>query len=96
YLYLELFARAGKDYLDETIKFQTNSYFTDTGCLQEDFTYLWSGQLGSNQNPFNEYQFETSYQDLGTKVVNVVLVGSSGVVDGTIEMADVYAESNKE
>ena len=96
YLYLELFARAGKDYLDETIKFQTNSYFTDTGCLQEDFTYLWSGQLGSNQNPFNEYQFETSYQDLGTKVVNVVLVGPSGVVDGTIEMADVYAESNKE
>jgi len=96
YLHLELFARAGKDYLDETIKFQTNSYFTDTGCLQEDFTYLWSGQLGSNQNPFNEYQFETSYQDLGTKVVNVVLVGSSGVVDGTIEMADVYAESSKE
>ncbi|NQU18991.1 tetratricopeptide repeat protein, partial [bacterium] len=43
YLHLELFARAGKDYLDETIKFQTNSYFTDTGCLQEDFTYLWSG-----------------------------------------------------
>ncbi|MBL7197894.1 MAG: tetratricopeptide repeat protein [Candidatus Omnitrophica bacterium] len=96
YLYLELFARAGKDYLDETIKFQTNSYFTDTGCLQQDFTYLWSGQLGSNQNPFNEYQFETSYQDLGTKVVNVVLVGPSGVVDGTIEMADVYAKSNKE
>ena len=96
YLYLELFARAGKDYLVETIKFQTNSYFTDSGCLQEDFTYLWSGQLGSNQNPFNEYQFETSYQDLGTKVVNVVLVGPSGVVDGTIEMADVYAKSNKE
>ena len=95
YIQLELFAKPAKNYLDEPVKFQTNSYFIDTGCLQQDFTYLWSGQLGSNQNPFNEYEFETSYQDLGTKVVNVVLVGPSGVVDGTIEMADIYKEAEE-
>lgn len=92
FLRLELYAKAAKDYLNERVKFQTNSYFMNTGCLQEDFTYLWSGQLGTNQNPFNEYEFETSYQDLGTKVVNVVLVDSSGIVDATIEIADIYEE----
>lgn len=95
YIHLELYAKAAKDYLDKTIKFQTNSYYLETGCLQQDFTYLWSGQLGNNQNPFNQFEFETSYSDLGTKVVNVVLVGPSGAVDGTIEMADIYKESNK-
>ncbi|MFH1622865.1 MAG: tetratricopeptide repeat protein [Candidatus Omnitrophota bacterium] len=92
FIHLELYAKAAKDYLDENIKFQTNSYFLETGCLQQDFTYLWSGQLGSNQNPFNELEFDTSYEELGTKVINVVLVDPSGPVDGTIEIADIYEQ----
>ena len=95
YIHLELYAKAAKDYLEETIKFQTNSYYLETGCLQQDFTYLWSGQLGENQNPFNQFEFETNYSEVGTKVVNVVLVGSTGAVDGTIEMADIYNEDNE-
>ena len=80
--------------LDETIKFQTNSYYLETGCLQQEFTHLWSGQLGDNQNPFNQSEFETSYSDVGAKVVNVVLVGPEGAVDGTIEMADIHKRQN--
>ena len=95
YLKLELFANSAKDYLVKDIKFKTSSYFTDTGCLQQDFTYLWSGQLGSNQNPFNEFKFETNYKNTGTKVVNVVLIGPSGIVDGTVEMANVYVEGRE-
>jgi hypothetical protein len=92
YLQLELFARGAKDYLNDPVKFQVSTFFKDTGCLQQDFTYLWSGELGSNQNPFNKYEFDTSYSNLGTKVVNVVLVGPTGVVAGTIDMADIYSK----
>lgn len=97
YLQLELYVKDAKAYLDENLKYYVNSYMTETGCLQEDFTYLWSGNLGRNQNPFNQFEFETDYQDnLGTKVVNVVLVGPSGIVGGTIEMADIYNKDYKE
>jgi TolA-binding protein len=89
-VHLELYARSAKDYIDMPVRFEANSYSLDTGCLQQNFTYLWSGQLGNNQNPLNEYEFETNYDDLGTKVVNVVLVGPSGIVSGTTEMADIY------
>lgn len=89
-LQLELFADIAKDYLNESVKFKTISYLTDSGCLQQDFTYLWSGQLGTNQNPLNKNEFDTDYQDVGTKVVNVVLIGPAGIVGGTIEIADIY------
>ncbi|MDD5617737.1 MAG: tetratricopeptide repeat protein [Candidatus Omnitrophica bacterium] len=97
YLQLELYVKDAKAYLDENVRYYVNSYMTETGCLQEDFTYLWSGNLGRNQNPFNKFEFETDYQDdLGTKVVNVVLVGPNGIVGGTIEMADIYNKEYKE
>ncbi|MDD5006320.1 MAG: hypothetical protein PHS93_07505 [Candidatus Omnitrophica bacterium] len=92
YLRLALFARHAKDYLDKNVLFETISYFTDTACLQQEFTYLWSGQLGTNQNPLNDYKFETKYKDPGTKVVNVVLVAPSSAISGTIEMANIYNE----
>lgn len=96
HIQLELYAKSAKENKGNPIKFLTNSYFLDTGCIQQDFTYLWSGQLGDNQAPFNEDTFQTSYPDLGTKVVNVVLVGPSGAVDGTIEIADIYNGIEKE
>jgi len=96
YIHLDLFAKSAKGYLNQTVKFQTNSYFLNTGCLQQDFTYLWSGQLGNNQNPFNELEFQTRYEDIGTKVVNVALVSPAGIVDGTIEITDIYQEVKEE
>ncbi|MFC1708597.1 tol-pal system YbgF family protein [Candidatus Omnitrophota bacterium] len=90
YVQLELYAKFAKEYLEEPIEFQTNSYSINTGCLQQDLTYLWSGQLGDNQAPFNKSEFHTSYFELGTKVVNVVLVGQSGALVGTVEMADIH------
>jgi len=57
---------------------------------------LWSGQLGTNQNPSNIYKFQTDYIDNGTKVVNVVLTGQAGLVDGTLEIADIYEESKSD
>jgi tetratricopeptide (TPR) repeat protein len=91
HLQLDLFVTNAKGRLNDNVKFTTSSYLMDTGCLQQDFSYLWSGNLGSNQNPFNSYEFDTSYNDdVGTKVVNVVLVGQSGIEGGTIEMADIY------
>lgn len=90
YLKVELFAKMPKLYVGDTIKFKISSFSYGTGCLQKEYSYLWSGELGTNKNPLNASEFDTSYYDIGTKVVGVVLVGPDGVVDGTLEMADVY------
>ena len=90
---LELFAMPPKNFTEEQTEFAVSSYTTDTGCLQPNFTYLWSGQLGINQNPRNVYNFQTDYLDKGTVVVNVALTGPAGLIDGTLEIADIYEES---
>ena len=91
YIELGLYAKSPKAHKGGSVKYQTNAYVLATGCLQQDFSYLWSGLLGDNQAPFNQSEFDTSYTDLlGTKVVNVVLVGPSGAIAGTVEMAEIY------
>ena len=74
----------------EEVKFSSQQFLIETGCLAPELTYLWSGDLGSISPIPTAQEFTTDYQTLGTRVVNLVVVSPSGVIGSTLEMVDVY------
>lgn len=60
-----------------------------TGCMQIEIEYLWSGDLGTAEPGAKEVSFPTSYTQPGTKVLNIVVVSPSGYIDRNMEMIDV-------
>jgi len=63
-------------------------YLPQTGCLQMEVQYFWSGDLGKTKPAFDEASFNTSFTDPGTKVINLVVVSPSGVLDRSIALID--------
>ena len=61
----------------------------ETGCMSVEVSYLWSGDLGSAQPSDVDYSFESAYVSAGTKVVNVVVVSPSGIVDYGFTTVDI-------
>jgi len=61
-----------------------------SGCTQVDLQYLWSGNLGNASPLATESSFSASYQDSGTKEINMVIISPAGIVDRSFIMVDVY------
>jgi len=62
----------------------------ESGCTQIELIYLWSGYLGDADPSEVEPSFFTKYQHHGSKVINLVVVNPSGIVDYGIEIVDIY------
>jgi hypothetical protein len=60
-----------------------------SGCMQVEVNYLWSGDLGLKKPQNNEASFSTSFSEPGTKVINLVVVSPSGVIDRSLELIDI-------
>jgi TolA-binding protein len=65
-------------------------YLPQTGCLQMEVQYFWSGDLGKTKPAFDEASFNTSFTDPGTKVINLVVISPSGVLDRGIDLINVH------
>ena len=61
----------------------------ESGCIQVEVRYLWSADLGKIAPPPEQASFNTSFTDPGTKVINLVVVSPSGVLDRDITLIDV-------
>ena len=51
--------------------------------------YLWSGDLGTAKLESGQSAFDTTYTQPGTKILNLVVVSPTGIIDRNIEMLDV-------
>jgi len=60
-----------------------------SGCIQVEVRYLWSADLGKITPSLEQTSFNTSFTDPGTKVINLVVVLPSGVLDRDIALIDV-------
>lgn len=60
----------------------------ESGCLEASVTYLWSGNLGSAAPSSEDPKFGASYSSSGTKVVNLVVVAPSGILDRSFILID--------
>ena len=65
------------------------SVVPQSGCMQVEVQYLWSGDLGSAQPPAEAANFSTVYSQTGTTEINVVVVSSSGFIDRSFDLIDV-------
>lgn len=74
----------------EDVKFSLQQVQIETGCFAPVLTELWSGDLGSVWPVPTEGEFTTDYQTPGTKVVNLAVLGPTGVMGYVLEMVEVY------
>lgn len=74
----------------EETTFTSVPYFAESGCMQVELEYLWSGEFGKVKPNSNQGTFSTSYSSSGTKVVNLVVVSVSGIIGYNFDMLDVY------
>jgi hypothetical protein len=73
----------------EAIDLKCTPYSVQSGCMQVEVQYLWSGDLGNVKPPLEKPQLNTAYAQGGTKEINLVVVSPSGVLDRSIEIVDV-------
>ncbi|MCK9571768.1 MAG: hypothetical protein M0Q96_00590 [Candidatus Omnitrophica bacterium] len=71
------------------VTLSSDSYLPQSGCLQVELQYLWSGNTGSAQPTANEGSFQASYTDSGTKEVNLVVVSPTGIIGRSFDILDV-------
>jgi hypothetical protein len=78
--------------LEKEQKFTTSSLMEmpQSGCNQVQLQYLWSGDLGGADPKVTESDFQGTYLDAGTKIVNVVIISPAGTIDRSFAMVDVY------
>ncbi len=79
-------------YLPKTqdqINISSVAYPPDSGCLQMQLQYFWSGHLGSAVPQADQNEYSTSYANIGSKEINLVVVLPSGVLDWSIDFVDV-------
>lgn len=86
---IDLKAHPYKAKQQEPINISSSTYVGESGCLQPELQYLWSGDLGSNKPIFDQAGFALTYKDKGTKVINLVVVSPSGIIDRTLDLVDV-------
>jgi len=71
----------------------SGAYVPESGCMQVELQYLWSGDTGKTKLPLGQSSslpsFVTSYKDYGTKVINLIVVSPNGIIDRNIDMVDV-------
>jgi hypothetical protein len=74
---------------DENTSINSTVYAGQSGCMQVELQYLWSGNTGTNKPWANQPAFNTTYALLGTKEINLVVVSPSGIIDRSLDMLDV-------
>lgn len=75
---------------EEHTNIESFVYLPESGCMQVELQYLWSGHTGKAKPSLNQSSFDTSYASSGTKEINLVVVSASGVIDRHLNMVDVY------
>lgn len=74
---------------DEELKITSGVQLPQSGCLQIELQYLWSGTLGKTKPSLSESLFNTSYNSLGIKEINLVVISPTGIVDRNFEIVEV-------
>ncbi|MEK6728028.1 MAG: hypothetical protein AABY28_05100 [Candidatus Omnitrophota bacterium] len=87
---INLSAAPYKSNKEEAVNITSTVYTAASGCMEIQLQYLWSGDLGAKQPlPAAQPAFDTTYADKGTKIIGLVVVSPSGVVDRSMTIVDV-------
>ncbi len=73
----------------ETVSVNSITHTPESGCLQLDLQYLWSGDLGQARPASSDSSFNAVYTQAGTKEINLVIVSPAGIIDRSIDLVDI-------
>ena len=73
----------------EAVEISCVPYGVQSGCMQVEVQYLWSGDTGTAKPALEAASFNTSYAQPGIKLVSLVIVSPGGILDRSIEIIDV-------
>jgi len=71
------------------IHITSTAYAGESGCMQVELSYLWSGDLGSAKPSNEQTTFLTNYTSAGIKVINLVVLSPSGIVDRSLDFLSI-------
>ena len=74
---------------NEDLNINSTVYTAESGCMQVEVQYLWSGDLGANKPTSAQSSFSARYSDEGTYLINLITVSASGIIDRNIAIIDV-------
>jgi hypothetical protein len=75
---------------EKTVSISSDTYMPQSGCMQVELQYLWSGHLGDATPTQEQSAFDTAYINRGTKEINLVVVSPTGIIDRNIDFVDAY------
>lgn len=75
--------------ITQPVNISAETFRQESGCMQVELQYLWSGDLGGQHPDLEKAAFDTFYNDPGSKVICMVAVSPQGVVDRSLELVDV-------
>ncbi|MEW6101306.1 MAG: hypothetical protein AB1481_03325 [Candidatus Omnitrophota bacterium] len=67
----------------------SNVFLPESGCMQVEVQYLWSGDLGKASAQAGASSFNTSYTEPGTKIISLIIVSAQGIIDRNLDLLDV-------
>ena len=73
----------------KSIEVSASVVVPESGCYSIDLNYLWSGELGISSSSLNQNVFSTSYKSSGTKLINLIVLTPTGILDKSYLMIDV-------
>jgi len=74
---------------DSSVAVSAMPFLSESGCMQVSVEYLWSGNLGKELPASEQASFQTSYNELGPQLINVVAVTASGIIDRCFVIVDI-------
>ena len=86
---LELKVSPFNAHVGDEVTFSASTFLPSVGCLPQKMGYLWSGQIAGKKPPLDSSRFSIIYNQSGTKVINVVAVTPSGVINKAVAIVDI-------
>jgi len=74
---------------DENVFINSSAAPLESGCVQVNMEYLWSGQFGKTKPSPENSSFDTSYQTAGPKIISLVAVTPMGTAGCDFILIDV-------
>ncbi len=86
---VDLAAKPVSAALNVLVKMASTAFAEQSGCMQVQMDYLWSGDLGAGAPSSKDSNFSTQFSEPGTKVVSVVVMTPTGIIDRSIALVDI-------
>jgi TolA-binding protein len=86
---VDLAAKPVSAAIDSAVEFGSTAFAEQSGCMQVQMDYLWSGDLGAGSPSSKDPDFSTQFSEPGTKVISVVVMTPTGIIDRSIAIVDI-------